>query len=82
MSNTKTERCSKCGNVTSGVFQPSDTRKLLTSVAKKGGMKAVLAFAGNLGFPIAGGIGGFLAGTAIDFIYGDDINKMVDKIAD
>lgn len=82
MGHSKPEYCPKCGNVTAGVFQPSDVRKLLTSAAKKGGMKAVLGLAAGIGFPVGGNIGGFIAGAAIDFIYGDDINKFVDKVAD
>lgn len=75
------QQCSKCHNTVVGQFAPSETRKWLTALAKKGGMKGVLSAAGSA----LGGIGaipGFLAGTAIDVIYGKDINKLVDKIAD
>lgn len=75
------QQCSKCHNIVVGQFAPSETRKWLTALAKKGGMKAVLSAAGSA----LGGVGvipGFLAGTAIDVIYGKDINKLVDKVAD
>lgn len=76
-----TEICPHCNNTVAGIFSPSATRKVLTSIAKKGGMKAVLTYVGTV-FPGIGNIGGFLAGAALDLIYGDDINKFIDKIAD
>lgn len=75
------EQCPHCHNIVVGRFSPSDTRKWLTSLAKKGGMKAVLTAVGSV-VPGFGNISGFLAGTAIDVIYGKDINKIVDKAAD
>ncbi len=53
----------------------------MTGLAKKGGMKAVLAYVGSV-VPGIGNIGGFLAGGVVDFIYGDDIKKFIDKVAD
>ena len=76
-----TENCPHCGNKVRGEFSPSNTRKLLTSIAKKGGMKAVMAYVGSV-FPGIGNVTGFLVGAGIDFIYGDDISKFIDKIAD
>ena len=76
-----TEVCSHCNNTVAGQFSPSNTRKWLTAIAKKGGMKAVLAAVGSA-VPVIGNIGGFLTGTAIDLIYGKDIEKFIDKIAD
>lgn len=64
-----------------GEFTPSETRKWLTALAKKGGMKAVLTAAGSV-VPGFGNVSGFIAGTAIDIIYGKDINKLIDYIAD
>lgn len=64
-----------------GQFSPSDTRKWLTALAKKGGMKAVLTAVGSV-IPGFGNVSGFLAGTAIDVLYGKDINKLIDKVAD
>lgn len=64
-----------------GKFSPSGTRKFLTGLAKKGGMKAVLAYVGSV-VPGIGNIGGFLAGGVVDFIYGDGIKKYIDKVAD
>lgn len=75
------EQCPHCHNIVVGRFSPSDTRKWLTSLAKKGGMKAVLTAVGSV-VPGFGNISGFLAGTAIDVIYGENINKLVDKLAD
>ena len=37
----KKEKCSHCQNIVIGVFTPSETRKWLTALAKKGGMKSV-----------------------------------------
>lgn len=76
-----TESCPHCGNTVAGQFNPSSTRKYLTGLAKTGGMKAVLAAVGSV-VPVFGNIGGFLAGGAIDLIYGDDIKKFIDKVAD
>lgn len=76
-----TERCPHCGNTVVGQFSPSATRKVLTTIAKKGGMKAVLAYVGSV-IPVLGNIGGFFAGAALDIIYGDDIKKYIDKVAD
>ncbi|MDE6084663.1 MAG: hypothetical protein K2G11_09275 [Muribaculaceae bacterium] len=76
-----TEVCSHCHNTVAGQFSPSNTRKWLTAIAKKGGMKAVLAAVGSA-VPVIGNIGGFLTGTAIDMLYGKDIDKFIDKIAD
>lgn len=76
----RTERCG-CGNIVVGSFNPNTYRKYLTTVAKKGGMKAVLTVAGSV-IPGFGNIAGFVAGTVIDVVYGDDINKLVDKVAD
>lgn len=75
------EQCTHCHNMVVGQFSPSDTRKWLTALAKKGGMKAVLTAAGSV-IPGFGNVTGFIAGTAIDVIYGKDINKLVDKVAD
>lgn len=75
------EQCEHCHNMVVGQFSPSDTRKWLTTLAKKGGMKAVLTAAGTA-IPGFGNVTGFLAGAAIDVIYGKDINKLVDKVAD
>lgn len=75
------EICEQCHNTVIGEFTPSATRKWLTALAKKGGMKAVLTYAGSV-IPGFGNIAGFLTGAAIDVLYGDNINKMVDKIAD
>lgn len=75
------ETCSRCNNVVTGQFNPSNTRKYLTGLAKTGGMKAVLAAAGSV-IPGFGNIAGFLAGGAIDLAYGKDINKYIDEIAD
>ena len=75
------EQCEHCHNMVVGQFSPSDTRKWLTALAKKGGMKAVLSAAGSV-IPGFGTVSGFIAGTAIDVIYGKDINKLVDKVAD
>lgn len=75
------EVCNKCNNTVVGEFSPGATRKWMTALAKKGGMKAVLTAAGSV-IPGFGNITGFLAGTAIDVIYGKDINKLIDKIAD
>ncbi|MBD5185186.1 MAG: SEL1-like repeat protein [Bacteroidales bacterium] len=44
-------------------------------------MKAVLAAVGSV-LPGLGNIGGFLAGGALDIIYGKDIQKFIDKVAD
>lgn len=76
----ESEKC-KCGNVVEGSFKPTDTRRYLTGIAKKGGMKALLGVAGSV-IPGFGNIAGFLTGTAIDLIYGKDIDKFIDKIAD
>ena len=76
-----TEVCSHCHNTVAGQFSPSNTRKWLTAIAKKGGMKAVLAAVGSA-VPVIGNIGGFLTGTAIDLIYGKDIEKFIDKISE
>ena len=76
-----TERCPHCGNTVVGQFSPSATRKVLTTIAKKGGMKAVLAYVGSV-IPVLGNIGGFAVGAALDIIYGDDIKKYIDKVAD
>ncbi|MBD5188794.1 MAG: hypothetical protein HDS95_00740 [Bacteroidales bacterium] len=75
------ERCSHCGNMVVGEFAPSTTRKYLTGLAKKGGMKAVLAAVGSV-VPGFGNAAGFLVGGALDLIYGDDIKKFIDKVAD
>ena len=44
-------------------------------------MKAVLTAAGSV-IPGFGNVSGFIAGTAIDLIYGKDINRLVDYVAD
>lgn len=75
------EKCNKCHNTVVGEFSPSATRKWLTTLAKKGGMKAVLTAAGSV-IPGFGNVAGFIAGTTIDVIYGKDINKLIDKVAD
>lgn len=75
------EQCSKCNNTVVGEFTPSKTREWLTALAKKGGMKAVLTAAGSV-IPGFGNISGLLAGTAIDLIYGKNINELVDYVAD
>lgn len=75
------EKCPYCRNVVVGEFSPSKTREWLTAIAKKGGMKAVLTVAGSV-IPGFGNACGFIAGTAIDIIYGKDINKLVDYVAD
>lgn len=75
------ERCTKCGNTVEGEFSPSATRKLLTAIAKTGGMKAVLAYAGSV-IPGFGNVIGSLTGAVIDVVYGNDIKKVIDKIAD
>lgn len=75
------EKCPHCGNMVVGKFSPSATRKVLTSIAKKGGMKAVGAYVGSV-FPVLGNVTGFFAGAALDLMYGDDINKYIDKVAD
>lgn len=77
----KKEKCVHCQNIVMGEFTPSETRKWLTALAKKGGMKAVLTAAGSV-VPGFGNVSGFIAGTAIDIIYGKDINKLIDYIAD
>ena len=76
-----TEVCPNCNNTVVGQFNPSKTRAYLTGLAKTGGMKAVLATVGSV-VPGFGNIGGFLAGGAIDLIYGKDIKKLIDKVAD
>lgn len=75
------EQCEHCHNMVVGQFNPSDTRKWLTALAKKGGLKAVLGAAGSV-IPGFGNVSGFIAGAAIDVIYGNNINKLVDKVAD
>lgn len=75
------EKCNKCHNTVVGELSPSATRKWLTTLAKKGGMKAVLTAAGSV-IPGFGNVAGFIAGTTIDVIYGKDINKLIDKVAD
>lgn len=75
------EYCPHCQNIVVGEFSPSEIRKWLTALAKKGGMKAVLTAAGSV-IPGFGNVSGFIAGTAIDIIYGKDINKLVDYVAD
>lgn len=76
-----TEICPHCNNTVVGQFNPSNTRKYLTGLAKSGGMKAVLAAVGSV-VPGFGNVAGFLAGGALDLIYGDDIKKFIDKVAD
>lgn len=75
------DSCPQCHNEVVGEFSPSSTRKWLTTLAKKGGMKAVLTYAGSV-IPGFGNVAGFFAGAAVDVIYGNDINKLVDKVAD
>lgn len=74
------EKCT-CGNMVVGVFTPSDTRRYLTGLAKKGGMKAVLAALGSV-VPGIGNVGGLLIGTLIDVKYGKDVDRFIDKVAD
>lgn len=76
-----TEACPHCHNTVVGLFNPSNTRKYLTGLLKTGGMKAVLAAVGSV-IPGFGTVSGFLAGGAIDLVYGDDAKKFIDKIAD
>ena len=76
-----TEVCPHCGNTVGGVFSPSATRKTLSTLAKTGGMKAVLAYVGSV-IPGFGTVAGVFAGATLDFIYGDDIKKFIDKVAD
>lgn len=77
----KTERCSQCGNMVVGSFNPSTARTYLTKIAKKGGMKALLATVGSV-IPGFGTIAGFLTGTVIDVMYGKNIDKFIDKAID
>ena len=76
-----TEICPHCHNTVVGQFNPSNTRKYLTGLAKTGGMKAVLTAVGSV-IPGFGNIAGLLVGGTIDLIYGNDIKKIIDKIAD
>lgn len=81
MSFSKVETCPKCGNVVDGKIKRSTISKGVRGVIKKGGMKATLAAAGTV-VPGFGTVPGFLVGAAIDAVYGDKINNLVDKTAD
>ncbi len=76
-----TERCPNCGNVVEGKVKRSTASKVTRNVIKKGGMKTVLGVAGTV-VPGFGNVAGFIAGTAIDAIWGDKINNAVDDAAD
>lgn len=75
------EQCTNCKNAVIGKYTPSETRKWLTGLAKKGGMKAVLSAAASV-IPGFGTVSGFVAGTFLDIKYGNNINKLVDDVAD
>lgn len=77
----KTEICPNCGKVVEGSYAPSNTRKILTSIAKEGGMKALGWYVGWV-LPGLGPVVGFVGGVAIDLIYGTRVNQLIDKIAD
>ena len=74
-------KCRKCGNYVRGIFTPSETRRVVTNIAKKGGMKGVLTAAGTI-IPGFGNVAGFITGAAIDHFYGDKINEYVDEAVD
>ncbi len=59
----------------------SAVSKGVRGAIKKGGMKGVLTAAGSV-VPGFGNVAGFIAGTVIDAVYGDEINEMVDGAAD
>lgn len=64
-----------------GEIQRSNFSKSIRNVIKKGGMKAALTAAGSV-VPGFGNIAGFAVGTAVDVLYGDKINQVVDETAD
>lgn len=68
------QQCPKCHNVVVGQFKASTSRNILTTIAKKGGTKAIL---GGVGGPM-----GFALGVAVDLVAKDHINKLVDNVAD
>ena len=75
------EKCSACKNMVVGELKRSRGSKLARNVVKKGGMKSVLTLAGSV-IPGFGNVAGFAAGTVIDTLYGDKINKLVDAGVD
>ena len=76
-----TRKCPNCGNIVEGKVKRSTLSKGVRGVIKKGGMKGVLTAAGSV-IPGFGNVTGFLAGAAIDAIYGDQINQAVDEATD
>ena len=74
-------KCPKCGNWALGIINRSTISKGVRGALKKGGMKGVLTAAGTV-LPGFGNAAGFVAGTIIDAVYGDEINQMVDGAAD
>lgn len=81
MSTSYTQKCPHCGNIVEGKIQRSTTSRATRNVLKKGGIKTVLGLAGSV-VPGFGNVAGFVAGTAIDAIWGDKINNAVDEAAD
>lgn len=81
MSTSYTQKCPHCGNIVEGKIQRSTTSRAARNVLKKGGMKTALTLAGSV-VPGFGNVAGFVAGTAIDAIWGDKINNAVDEAAD
>lgn len=74
-------KCPCCKNVVEGKFVPSGMRKFLTGATKKGGMKLALGGVGAA-FGGIGAIPGIAIGAAVDSLFGDDINELVDSAAD
>lgn len=74
-------KCPHCGNWTLSEINRSTISKGVRGAIKKGGMKGVLTAAGTV-VPGFGNVAGFIAGTVIDAVYGDEINEFVDGAAD
>lgn len=81
MNTSYTQECPHCGNIVEGKIQRSTTSRAARNILKKGGMKTALTIAGSV-VPGFGNVAGFVAGTAIDAIWGDKINNAVDETAD
>lgn len=74
-------KCPHCGNWTLSEINRSTMSKGVRGALKKGGMKGVLTAAGTV-VPGFGNVAGFVTGTVIDALYGDEINEFVDGAAD